>query len=128
MPDFISISNNTHHAVERWTSYVLRICVWVSASLMIAGLLITAISPSSIVWLPTNPSLGNLAKRIFSAPFDPMTLMFAGLVMLMFTPVIRVVTAVFGFAVERDWRFVIVSFIVLLMLVGEIAYSIFLKG
>jgi uncharacterized membrane protein len=54
--------------------------------------------------------------------------MFAGLVMLMFTPVLRVITAVLGFAVEQDWRFVIVSSMVLLMLIGEIAYSIFLKG
>jgi uncharacterized membrane protein len=95
---------------------------------MIAGLLIAAIFPLSIMPLLTNPSLGILAKRIISAPFDPITLMFAGLVMLMFTPVLRVITAVLGFAVEQDWRFVIVSSMVLLMLIGEIAYSIFLKG
>jgi uncharacterized membrane protein len=95
---------------------------------MILGLLIATISPSSVVILPTNPSLGNLVERMFSASFDPVTLMFVGLVMLMFTPVLRVITAVFGFAVERDWRFVSVSSIVLLLLMGEIMYSIFLKG
>jgi uncharacterized membrane protein len=95
---------------------------------MILGLLVATISPSSIMSLPTNPSLGNLAERIFSASFDPVTLMFVGLVMLMFTPVLRVITAVFGFAVERDWRFVFVSSVVLLILTGEIMYSIFLKG
>jgi uncharacterized membrane protein len=46
----------------------------------------------------------------------------------MFTPILRVITAIFGFAVERDWRFVAVSSIVLLMLAGEIIYSVFLKG
>ena len=128
MPDFISISNDTHHATERWTSRVLRLGVWVSAILMVLGLLIGAISPLSIVVLPTNPSLGNLVERMFSGTFDPATLMFVGLVMLMFTPILRVITAVFGFAVERDWRFVTVSFIVLLLLMGEIMYSVFLKG
>ena len=128
MPDINFISNDAHHAAERWTSRVLRLGVWVSASLMVLGLLIGAISPLSIVVLPTNPSLGNLVERMFSGTFDPATLMFVGLVMLMFTPILRVITAVFGFAVERDWRFVIVSSIVLLLLICEIAYSISLKG
>jgi uncharacterized membrane protein len=128
MPDINFISNDARHTAERWTSRVLRLGVWISAGLMILGLLVATISPSSIMSLPTNPSLGNLAGRIFSAPFDPVTLMFVGLVMLMFTPVLRVITAVFGFAVERDWRFVFVSSIVLLILTGEIMYSIFLKG
>ena len=128
MPDFISISNDIRHEAERWTGRVLRIGVWVSASFMTAGLLTASIFPSSIVALSTNPSFGNLADRLFSTAFDPITLMFVGLVMLMFTPVLRVITAVFGFAVERDWRFVIVSSIVLLLLAGEIIYSFSLKG
>ena len=128
MPDFISDSNNAQHNAERWTSRVLRLGVWVSASLMIIGLLLATISPSAVVPLSTNPSLGNLAERMFSTTVDPVTLMFAGLVMLMLTPVLRVMTAIFGFAVERDWRFVVVSSIVMLMLAGEIIYSVFLKG
>jgi uncharacterized membrane protein len=128
MPEINFISYDTQYAAERWTSRVLRLGVWVSASLMILGLLIATIFPSSIVPFSTNPSLGSLAERMFSITFDPITLMFSGLVLLMFTPVLRVITAVFGFAMERDWRFVAVSSIVLLMLVGEIIYSIYLKG
>jgi uncharacterized membrane protein len=74
-----------------------------------------------------NPLLGNLVERMFSFTFDPVTLMFTGLVVLMFTPILRVITAVFGFAAERDWRFVIVSSVVLFMLVGEIVYSVFMR-
>ena len=128
MPDFISISNGVRHDAERWTSWILRIGVWVSASFMIAGLLIAAIYPSTIVAFSSNPTLGNLAMQLLSGSFDPVTLMLAGLVFLMFTPILRVITAVFGFAVERDWRFVIVACIVLLLLTGEIMYSIILKG
>jgi uncharacterized membrane protein len=127
MPDLISISDNTQHDAERWTSRVLRLGVWVSASLMIFGLLLAALSPISIVPLSMNPSLGNLVERMFSFTFDPVTLMFTGLVVLMFTPILRVITAVFGFAAERDWRFVIVSSVVLFMLVGEIVYSVFMR-
>jgi uncharacterized membrane protein len=128
MPDFISISNNVRHDAERWTGRVLRIGVWVSASLMIAGLLIAAMYPSTIVVFSSNPTLGNLVMRMLSGSFDPVTLMFAGLIFLMFTPILRVITAVVGFGVERDWRFVFVSSVVLLLLACEIVYSIFIKG
>ena len=128
MPNVKFISTDIQYTAERWTSRVLRLGVWVSASLMILGLVIATIFPSFIVPVSTNPSLGNLAERIFSTTFDPITLMFAGLVMLMFTPVLRVITAVVGFALERDWRFVVVSSLVFLMLLVEILYSIFLKG
>ncbi|MGD0589459.1 MAG: DUF1634 domain-containing protein [Bacteroidota bacterium] len=128
MPDFISISNNVRHDTERWTGRVLRIGIWVSASLMIAGLLIAAMYPSTIVAFSSNPTLGNLVMRMLSGSFDPVTLMFAGLVFLMFTPILRVITAVVGFGVERDWRFVFVSSVVLFLLAGEIVYSIFIKG
>jgi uncharacterized membrane protein len=128
MTDFISISNDGRHDAERWTGRVLRMGVWVSASLMIAGLIIAAIYPSTIVAFSSNPSLGNLMMRMLSGSFDPVTLMFAGLVFLMFTPILRVITAVVGFGVERDWRFVFVSTVVLFLLAGEIVYSIFIKG
>jgi uncharacterized membrane protein len=128
MPEFISISNNVRHDVERWTGRVLRIGVWVSASFMIAGLLIAAIYPSTVIALSSNPTLNNLVMRMFSGSFDPVTLMFAGLIILMFTPILRVITAIVGFGAERDWRFVFVSSIVLLLLTGEVVYSIFIKG
>lgn len=128
MPEFISISNNVRHDVERWTGRVLRIGVWVSASFMIAGLLIAAIYPSTVIALSSNPTLNNLVMRMFSGSFDPVTLMFAGLIILMFTPILRVITAIVGFGAERDWRFVFVSSIVLLLLTCEVVYSIFIKG
>ena len=74
MPDFLSISTNTQHNTERWTSRVLRLGVWVSASLMILGLFLASMYPPSILSLSTNPSLGNLAERLLSATFDPVTL------------------------------------------------------
>jgi len=94
---------------------------------MIAGSLIGEIFPSTIVVFYENPTLGNLAMRILSGSFDPVTLMFAGLVFLMFTPIFRVITAVIGFCMEHDWRFVFVSCIVLILLAGEIIYSLFIK-
>ena len=128
MPELNFISTNDHYDVERWTSRVLRIGVVVSAALMIAGLLITDFFPSTIVAFSINPTLGSLVIRILSGSFDPITLIFAGLVFLMLTPILRVITSVVGFGAERDWRFVFVSSVVLLLLTGEIVYSIFIKG
>ena len=128
MPEHISISNNDRHDAERWTGLVLRIGVWVSAGLMTAGLILASIYPSTIIAFSGNPSLNNLLTRLLSGTFDPVTLMFAGLVFLMFTPIFRVIAAVAGFALENDWRFVIISSVVLLLLSGEIIYSVFIKG
>jgi uncharacterized membrane protein len=128
MSDSRFTSYDVERVAERWTSRVLRIGVWTSACLMILGLLMATLSPSSIESDSTNPSLGILAKHLFSTTVDPATLMFAGLVMLMLTPILRVGTAIIGFILERDWRFVVVSSIVLLMLAAEIVYSLFLRG
>jgi len=95
---------------------------------MITGVLIGKIIPSTMIEYSSNPTLGGLAMRMLSGSFDPVTMMFAGLVFLMFTPVFRVITALIGFGVERDWRFVAVSAVVLILLTGEIVYSMFIKG
>jgi uncharacterized membrane protein len=128
MPDDITNPNDARHSVERWTSRVLRLGVSVSASLMVLGLFFAAISPTPIDPLSTNPSFGMVAEHVFSSGFDPVILMFAGLLMLMLTPILRVITAACGFAMERDWRFAAVSSVVFILLAGEIIYSLFLKG
>jgi uncharacterized membrane protein len=120
-------SKNMQNRVECWTSRVLRFGLWISTSLMIAGLLIAASYPSTIIIFSKNPTLCDLLMRILSGSFDPITMLFAGLVFLMFTPILRVITAIVGFAIEQDWRFVVVSSVVLLLLIDEIVYSIFIK-
>ena len=115
-------------AAERWSSRVLKLGVWISAILMAAGLFEDAIDPSSVANSSATPSLSELGSRIFSRSFDPSTLLFTGLVFLMCTPILRVITAIAGFSKERDWRFVLVSSIVLLLLGGEIVYSLFIRG
>ena len=50
--------------------------------------------------------------------------MYAGLVLLMLTTVLRVLTSVVGFSVERDRRFVVVSLVVLGMLLAEFFFSL----
>jgi uncharacterized membrane protein len=122
------ISNDVQDNVERRVGHVLRIGVWVSAILMIAGLFITAIFPSSFNMPLISPTLGDLVTRLFSLKFDQVTVIYWGLILLMFTPILRVITALTGFTLEKDWRYMCISSVVLLMLAGEIVYSLFLKG
>ncbi len=119
-------SRNKQQNTEKWVAIILKIGVWTSGLLMISGLVIAAILPSTITQFSENPSLGNLFASLFSNNINSVALMFTGLIVLMFTPILRVLMACIGFSIERDWRFMIVSLIVLLMLIGEIIYSIFI--
>jgi uncharacterized membrane protein len=112
------------HYVERWSGRILRIGVWSSAVLMGSGLLFAVVRSFQDVAPERNPSLNQLVVQLFSTTIEPISLMFAGLVVLMFTPILRVVTAIFGFAAEHDRRFVLVSTVVLAMLLGEVIYSL----
>jgi uncharacterized membrane protein len=115
MRNDIPSSEALPHNTEQWTGRVLRIGVSLSAGLMILGLILAVCLPSSVGSL-SSPSLHVLVKHVVSGTLD--------LVVLMFTPILRVVTAIVGFSAERDWRFVVISSIVLMMLVGEILYSL----
>lgn len=113
-----------HHVVERWIGRILRIGVWGSAALMLLGLILAWISSGSLRLPDENPSPADVFRSIFSGSFDPIMLMFAGLLLLMLTPVLRVLAAIFGFAAEKDRRFVVVSLIVFAMLIGEFVFSL----
>src|SRR5512136_632227 len=88
------------NTVDHWASRVLRIGVWTSATLMVAALALAAAHGFAID-LPSVPlTLPDLFRRLLSSSLDPVTLGFTGLVVLMITPVLRVVTALVGFASE----------------------------
>lgn len=48
---------------------------------------------------------------------NPMALMLAATVLLILTPVARVVTSIYAFAVDRDWKYVVITSLVLLIIV-----------
>jgi uncharacterized membrane protein len=112
------------HVVERWIGWTLRIGVWGSAFLMVLGLILAWLSPGSVRLPSENPSPGDILHSLFSGSPDPVTLMFAGLLFLMLTPFLRVLTAMVGFAAEKDRTFVIVALVVFTMLIGELAFSL----
>ncbi|HEY4613435.1 MAG TPA: DUF1634 domain-containing protein, partial [Bacteroidota bacterium] len=69
--------------------------------------------------------LGLAAGELNSASGSPaFTLLFAGLLVLMLTPFLRVLAALFAFLAEKDWRFAGVATLVFLILVGQLIYSL----
>jgi uncharacterized membrane protein len=111
----------SRHFVERWTQWALRIGVWSSASLMFLGLILNTLDPAGE--LP-HLSLGEAFQKLASLSVDAPLLITMGLIFLMLTPYLRVLTAIIGFTAEKDWKFSIVSLTVFLMLVGELLYSL----
>lgn len=112
------------HIVERWVGIALRAGVWSSATLMIAGLLIAWLSAGSLRMPEENPHPAEVFRNLLSGSLDPITLIFAGLLLLMLTPFLRVLTAAIGFAAEKDTRFVFVALVVFSMLLGELLLSL----
>jgi uncharacterized membrane protein len=114
----------TRHIVERWIGWTLRIGVWGSATLMMFGLVLAWVSSGTLRLPSENPRPADVLRSLLSGSLDPVMLMFAGLLFLMLTPLLRVLTAAVGFAAEKDRTFVIVALVVFTMLLGELIFSL----
>jgi uncharacterized membrane protein len=89
--------------LERVLGIVLRTGALTSTGLLAAGLALLIADPSG-------------APGHFLAS--------AGLVILIATPVARVVTSVIGYALERDWTFVVLTATVLVILFGSLLVAL----
>jgi uncharacterized membrane protein len=84
--------------LERTLGRVLTIGTWVSTSMLALGLVATFIAPDAPV---------------------TRTLLTAGLMSLLLTPVARVVVSVVGYVRAGDWWFVLFTGIVLVLLISS---------
>lgn len=90
--------------------------VMLSSVLMLLGLLAGWISGAGIPdALPALQEVLPLALR-----FQPGGLLALGLLVLIATPILRVVGSVIGFLIERDYRYALITFIVLLIVLSSI--------
>ena len=89
--------------LERILGVVLRFGAVISTSLLAVGLILSLSSPS--------------------VPLGPV-LMSAGLLILMATPVARVVASVIGYAAERDWTFLVLTATVLVILLSSLLVAL----
>jgi len=87
--------------------------------LLIAGLLWYAIAPSN-----TEITLGPMQAINAILHGDPIGLIDVGILFLIATPLVRILTALAVFAQTKEWKFVLVSVCVLLI----ITLAVFVKG
>lgn len=99
-------------AIERSIGYILRIGVIVSAIIIVIGMLLLFIQPSTQA-VPNNlPAIIHGLLQLNGEAF-----IMLGLFCLILTPVLRVVVSIFAFAKEKDYLYVWITVIVLVILV-----------
>ena len=104
-------------------SWVLTIGVTVSAVLIALGFA----GSLAVGW--RGSLIGELRRDVWITDFDgliaglaalrPQAIAQLGLVILVATPVLRVMTSLVGFVLERDWLYVAITAIVLAILLGS---------
>lgn len=108
-------------SVEKAVSIVLRTGVVLSASIICLGLALLlakgAIANQARIdaAIPYPRALGALFSGLLA--LDPGSVIMLGLLALIATPFTRVAVSIVAFALERDWRYVFVTAIVLAILV-----------
>jgi uncharacterized membrane protein len=106
--------------VEIIISQVLRGGVLLSAAIISIGVVLFYIHYFSVAGhvLDTAAfphSLVSVAQGLMRG--DPLAIIVLGLLVLLATPVARVAVSIVAFGFERDWRYVVISTVVLLVLI-----------
>ncbi len=112
------------HRLEQLLGLVLRIGVLVSAAVVLLGGILFI--PAHLHWIPSYSVFTGAREQLRSVPgtvhgvlgFQPDALVQLGFVLLIATPMLRVVFSLFGFVQRKDWLYTVVSLIVTGVLVA----------
>jgi uncharacterized membrane protein len=119
----------TDTMMERLVSRALRIGVYLSSIFMLAGFIASLLHPEMLSTAMNHASLTQLLivlwpdHDFFTRLSNPLLLFYLGIVLLMLTPILRIVMAIVSFSLERDLRFVAVSVMVLLVILLSVYFS-----
>lgn len=109
------------HRAELVISNVLRGGVLLSAIIITAGVILfyvrSAQSAHGLLDRPYPHSLAAVFAGLTQG--DPISIIALGLMLLLATPVVRVAVSIFAFALERDWRYVAITALVLAILIAS---------
>lgn len=101
--------------IEKRISVAMRIGVGVSAAIMLLGFVLLLINYKDNFTGITELSITDIFKGLLS--FNPYSIMFLGILLLILTPVLRVITCVILFAKQKDKLYTGITILVLLILV-----------
>lgn|SRR5487761_1809623 len=110
--DSRSSGRNDPHQLQHWVHRILLGGLVVSAALLLAGMVIMLVRGGQEA-SPHTP-LASLLRD--AARLNGPALTTLGLLVLMITPILRVVVLLIGWAVRRDWVFAAISLVVLALL------------
>lgn len=103
--------------------WVLQGGVILSAAVILLGLVMMSLQPDKFA-----PQKLQIFPQTFGQVWagllllNPQAVISLGLLLLIATPVVRVAVSIAAFAVEHDWRFVVITIVVLLILLFSIFY------
>ena len=101
------MENGNNQRFELILSYVLLIGVALSAFLIFLGILLAHLQP-----LPVSHDIISILKSHFG--FNGYTILAIGFILLLATPIMRVIFSFFLFLLNRDWTYTLISLLVLL--------------
>lgn len=114
--------------LQRQISLLLRVGISVSGMLMAIGFIMLFASGESQSgqslksgWSIFRTLFNDQSAQAFQ---NPSLYLFSGIIVLMLTPIFRVIFSLIGFASEKDWRYAIISGIVLIVIAASISFSI----
>ncbi len=118
------------HPMEIWISYVLRFGVLLAGAVILLGLTLF-VAQEPLPGQPATPSnlAGRNAEGVTISPSaiangvragDPIAIIEIGVLMLIFTPIVRVAMTVVLFTAQQDHAFVLFSAIVLSILAAAL--------
>jgi uncharacterized membrane protein len=117
----VPVSPPRDERMDLLISYVLRGGVLLSAGLLILGALLYGVSALRGSAPASSATFPHSLSEVFSglARGDPLAVLALGLLVLLLTPVARVLISIFAFARERDWLYVGITTLVLLILLAS---------
>ncbi len=123
-PEEIIATTEKLHATEVIVSLVLRGGVLLSGGVIALGLLLFFIqqhdhTPADITKIPFTFSPGPIIVSAVHGSGEAIIML--GLMLLIATPVSRIAVSIVTFAFERDWRYVAITSLVLLILIISFA-------
>ncbi|MGE4546450.1 MAG: DUF1634 domain-containing protein [Desulfurella sp.] len=104
--------------INKLIARILQIGVWFSMFLFCMAIVESFFKKSNLVY--TN--FLEIVKGLYL--LEPNATFFAGIVILMLTPVVRVLFLVFGYFIERDYRFSLISALVFFILIFSVYFGI----
>lgn len=106
--------------VYRYISSILKLGTYLSGSILFLGLVLLIYYP-----LKTPDALfsfSELSSELFK--LNPYAFINLGVLILIFTPVLRVIVAIISFFLEKDKKYIWISSGVLLILIGSMILSV----